>query len=824
MIARRPLLVGLALAWGLSGLTWWPLAAQTAAPPAAPAANVPPPAPDPAAKPPLAPATSVPAPVADPAAKPTPVDPPLAPATTSPATPAPVVAKPGGVDFTADQLDFDVDHRDMLVGKGHVIVKVRDITLTADEATFNTETYNVTAAGHVLIKRPNQSWSGDSIKGNLNEKSFSFGKYEAMVGRWQVWGREGVQNAQGELTLHHASLTACEDWRFTCSRFVYQPNGDYMAYNVLYKIYGVPVFYVPYVWGNTNRDDAPVSVEFGHESDWGFYLIVSKEFRLTPELTMRPELQYRTLRGFALADKAVYTTEHTKTKAMVFEMQDNKPQTDHQYKGRNYTYRFPSETGRYRAQVNSRANYFEQHLELRLKADYLSDADLMYELFRDEYDVNPQPVSLFDAAYGGDRYEVSLQARARLNEYETVVERLPELRLDMARQRLGDSGFFYQSASSLAYLQMVFPKYQEPRTDGLADARGYSTTRLDTAHFIYYPMELGWLNVVPRLGLRATYYEASSDTNITADQLGSTFSANARRTGPAYAAIPYSYTGNGGSQLRLAGEAGVELSFKSYRTWSHYQNRWLQLNGFRHVVEPYLNYTFIPEPTVSADKLYFFDHNDYLTRSDFVRLGARQRFETRRNDQIYTFARLENYTDFYVQPINGQQNLGDFGTLAEFDPHPSWSVWIKSLMNMSEPDFNALELGTTVGPQTGLHASISYLLRNTYRTREGYSMGSDLTQILSTNPLPTSFLASRTVALTLYYPLNKHLRTQATWVYDLQLNKLAYSQYEILREFGCWWLALRATESGGNFGVSLVWHLKGVDSFEDKPTVATTAN
>src|SRR5690606_34493532 len=100
---------------------------------------------------------------------------------------------------------------------------------------------------------------------------------------------------------------------------------------------------------------------------------------------------------------------------------------------------------RYRVYGEHRGDWQDDTLTLRLRGEHTSDPDLIFEYFRDEYRANPQTASIADAAWVDDRYELSLSGRARLNDFETAVERLPELRLYMPRQGLFGTGLEYES-------------------------------------------------------------------------------------------------------------------------------------------------------------------------------------------------------------------------------------------------------------------------------------------------------------------------------------------------------------------------------------------
>lgn len=66
------------------------------------------------------------------------------------------------------------------------------------------------------------------------------------------------------------------------------------------------------------------------------------------------------------------------------------------------------------------------------------------------------------------------------------------------------------------------------------------------------------------------------------------------------------------------GEIGVEASTKIYNSWQDVRSSFLALDGLRHVIRPYINYTLIPKPNVKRDHLYYFDDIDRIDEQHFI--------------------------------------------------------------------------------------------------------------------------------------------------------------------------------------------------------------
>ena len=116
----------------------------------------------------------------------------------------------------------------------------------------------------------------------------------------------------------------------------------------------------------------------------------------------------------------------------------------------------------------------------------------------------------------------------------------------------------------------------------------YAFFRLDTFHQLIFPHTyFGWLSLVPSVGFRATYY--STTGNFTEADVNNP--------------LPEGILVENGGRLRFAFNTDLEASFKLSKPYESVQQRWLGLDGLRHIIQPYADFSWVSQPTVPSSKI-----------------------------------------------------------------------------------------------------------------------------------------------------------------------------------------------------------------------------
>jgi hypothetical protein len=121
---------------------------------------------------------------------------------------------------------------------------------------------------------------------------------------------------------------------------------------------------------------------------------------------------------------------------------------------------------------------------------------------------------------------------------------------------------------------------------------------------------------------------------------------------------------------------GAEVSLKASRLWSGATNSLLALDGLRHLVEPSVNYVYVPSPNHRPPELPQFDYElqslrllpieytdynsiDSIDSQNVVRFGLRNKLQTKREGRLENLLNWDLYTDWRLNPRSGQDTFSD---------------------------------------------------------------------------------------------------------------------------------------------------------------------
>ncbi len=726
-----------------------------------------------------------------------------------------VWAQAPSTPLRSERLDVQADdvvvhpETGQLIGEGNVRIRHAGLKLEADRVELDRNTGEVAARGNVVFGHEGYEWQGDAITGNFQTKEFSFGEYRAVIGVWHVHGGTGAHHQDGSAELTDVQLTTCDrterpHYSISARRVVYHADGRFKATNACYRIGRVPVFYLPVIYGDTDAATGNIEIKPGYDSDWGPYVLLAREWRLADSTRTKFMLDLRSKNGVALGNRTRLEGERYSTDILVYGMEDHDPPETTP----DHNRRFRVEDDRYRIRaLHSQA--LTDDLSLRLRVDAMNDVDMLEDWFRRDYRHERQARSFADLTYEKERYAVSLRARPRLNDFYSVSEVLPELRLELPRQPLDMVGLYYQGGTRAGRYDMKWRDFDEARPNNLAPPHDYDSWRIDSLHMLYRPFSVGGMfEVVPRAGLRLTYYEKSSDRALEPDDLYNLMEADDSDDPYSRTAV-INYDDDGGARLRFAGEIGLEARTKLLRVWPDAKQPRLGIDGLRHVVVPYANYTYAPKPSEEREYLYFFDPVDRLLEQHFVRLGVDQRLQTRRSGKIHTLARLSTYADLHFAKERDYHHMGNVGARAELRPHRALELWSAQVGDLGASQLNRSEVGVALGDRERYRLLLSYLYRRRYEARATYSMGSSLDDFAGESTLlARRFEKSHYATVGLEYVFNPRLAGQVRFEYDIEESDLVRQLYELTRDLHCWVGALRIEEVSDDLRVMLLFYLK----------------
>jgi hypothetical protein len=264
---------------------------------------------------------------------------------------------------------------------------------------------------------------------------------------------------------------------------------------------------------------------------------------------------------------------------------------------------------------------------------------------------------------------------------------------------------------------------------------------------------------------------------------------------------------------------GMEVTFKASRVWPGATNRLLQIDGLRHIVEPSVNYVYVPAPNRRPPELPQFDYElpslrllpiefpdynaiDSIDSQNVLRLGLRNRLQTKREGQIENLLYWDLYTDWRLRPRTGQTTFADAFSDLIFRPRS----WI-TLESQTRYDINGgvLRLAThnlTLQPYNWWSWGIGH-----WYVRDDFSGSPDA--LGQGNNLFSSIMFMR---------LNENWAFRAAHYFEARDGTLEEQAYTVYRDLRSWTagftLRLRDNRNGSDdFTVAFTFSLKAVPKF-----------
>lgn len=566
----------------------------------------------------------------------------------SPAAPAARIAEELAIEATARSLEFD-RRAGRIVGEGDVVIVYGDLRLTADRATVDTNTGECVAEGTVKLTRGDEVWQGDRIVYNFRTGEVETGAYSAFQDPWYIRGGTLRQTTPEVWRAYDAAITTCDlphpHYHLRAGEVDVYPGDKFVARNVRFVVGDRAIFWLPVVRRSLRDERSGFEIVPGYSSRFGPFLLTAYNFMVGDGNQATVHLDHREKRGFGTGADLKYGTADGGGMITGYYASDDDP-VDDDDEGEDIT------RDRYRLRLDHRQTFADTTSGF-VTLNKLSDPDVLEDFFEREFRYNVQPDSRANVTHSGQSYTLTALARPKLNEFYTVVERLPEVSLDLRRMRIGETPFYYDSESSAGWLRRDF-------ADGIGE-EDYDSARVDSAHEFSYPRKyMGWLSVVPSVRLRGTYYENSlerREIEVPVDPLDP--------GDPAFIDMPDAeafrtrvVTEEGDAATRWLVSPRLRTFFKMFRVWETDNTAW-DLDGLRHVVEPSADYFYTEEPNVTPEELPQFDNIDLLDEENFIRLGLRNKLQTRRRETSHDLVDFFVGSDLRVDPREDEESFGD---------------------------------------------------------------------------------------------------------------------------------------------------------------------
>jgi len=683
---------------------------------------------------------------------------------------------------------------------GNVAIHTGDADIYADSVRYDPKTHDVLAEGNVRIYRTTGTFVGDRAIYNTETKAIQAVEMKTDKQPYFVAGAKvttisdsAFMVSKGVFTTHDSDHP---DFRLV-ARTMRIYEGDRVIFsNVTFYVRNVAIFWWPYMYQSLD-DSFSYMISPAYLSSWGPSILGRVTMPLTEDIKALFRLDYRYRRGVAFGfepDIRFGADKQSWARVRTYFLKDENPDIN-----RTSLARPDISEGRYRVSLQSRTKFAEDIYGIA-NITKLSDEFVLQDFFQGEFRLDPQPDNIVAVTKTNPNYTLTALGRFQANEFFETTERLPEVALDVKRLPIFGGPIFYEGETSIAELHRNFP-------DGSL-SHDYSTLRIDSFHQFTFPTTFfGWLSVVPRVGFRATYYDktrdvAKTDIEPSTNPFIPDF-LNIKTEDPVYFA---------GNKLRTVFNGGVESSFKITKTWDGAQSNALGLDGLKHVIQPFTNFSVVSTSASDPASILQFDRyqpSTQLRPIDFPqfttidsidnwtiwRIGVRNRLLTRRDDATVSWMDIETYMDVnFDNPFDKTQYSNLFNRL-NFTPVPWMAFGVSSQVPVFEKGFTEVNTNISVQPIPNLQVSFGH-------------------RYLNSAPF---FDNSSLYVIGGYYRIDDNWGVGFSEQYEGTTGVFEQQRYSIYRDLTSWVASVGAIirDNGGvkEYGVLLTFTLKALPKF-----------
>jgi len=696
----------------------------------------------------------------------------------------------------------DTNYQDGLAtAHGNVAIHAGDSDIYADSAQYNPKTREVLAEGHVRIYRATGLFVGERAIYNIDTKQIKAVEMRTDKNPYLVGGESVTTISEGAFLVSKGTFTTHDssnpDFRLQAKTLrIYE--GDRVIFeNVTFYVKKVPIFWWPYLYQSLD-DSFSYMVSPAYLSSWGPSVLSRVSMPITDNIKMQIRLDYRSRRGVAVGfepDMRYGKDKKSWARMRTYFLRDENPDIN-----RTSEIRTGVPEDRYRVSLQNRTEFTEDIYGI-VDVTKLSDEFLLQDFYPGEFQINPKPDNVVALTRSRPTYTLTAISRFQANDFFEATERLPEVVLDVPRIPLFGGPIFYEGETGIADLHRSF--------ESGSVNHDYGTVRFDSFHQFLYPNTyFGWLSIVPRVGFRGTYYGETRDfgkTLLTPGD-GNPFIPDFLRvdlTQPLQ---------EGGDTFRTVVNAGAEASFKLSRVWENAQSTALGLDGLRHVIQPFANFSWVSssdsnpvtilqfdrfEPSTQLHPIDFpqFTSIDSIDNWTILRLGVRNRLQTRRDDLTVSWMDVETYIDVnFDNPFDKTQYSNLFNKI-NFTPVPWASFGIAAQVPVFEKGFTEVNTNVSIQPIANLQINFGH-------------------RYLNQNPF---FENSSLYVLSGYYRINDNWGIGIQEQYEGTSGILEQQRYSIYRDLTSWVASVGAIirDNGGvkEYGVLLTFTLKALPKF-----------
>jgi lipopolysaccharide assembly outer membrane protein LptD (OstA) len=588
-----------------------------------------------------------------------------------------------------------------MTGTGGVMVRYGETVLTADTVSVDQATGDTLAEGRVRIQHQGQIWVGDKIRYNFFTRQMRSESFRTGASPLFASGRELQGDTTNQVYEARAAAITTDDYEEPFLKVKAQslrviPGDRITAKHATLYMGKVPVFYWPYYSRKIGQRQNQFLFLPGSSSADGVFLLTGYHWYLSEELDLVLHTDYRSKRGPGVGPELNFDYGRWGQGGVgYYYAYDRDPGQDASGEDIDRN----RQTFQLDYLANPGTNFF-----VKGKFSYESDPLFRQDFFESAFQDDPQPITFGQVRQHWNDMTLDAYVQPRVNDFYETVERLPDVRLSVLPAHVASLPFVYESQSSFGHYQRLFAQ-----TNSMSSF-DFEGGRADTFHQLSLPFNVfGWLNIAPRVGGRVTYYtETVSDLAATEGGTRSVFNT------------------------------GVAVSTKASRAWPGVRNKTFDIEGVRHIIQPQINYAYVPTPDQLPSELPQFDSElqsffplpidypefnsiDAIDAQNVVRLGLRNKLDTHRATGLDQVVGWDVFIDWRLQPEDNQGRFSNLYSDLILRPRSWLNLQSQFQLDVETGQFEQALNGITLSPGNRWSVGLSQ-----WYLREGYWGGTSV--------------------------------------------------------------------------------------------------
>lgn len=668
------------------------------------------------------------------------------------------------IEINGDTVQYSAQSSEM-TAKGNVVVVYKDTILTCDSVSVNTQTKDCVADGSVQIKMKGDEMviKAAAVLYNFDTKKGTFVSSKLHSDIMYAGSAQMKRESVNHFVMDRAYFSTCSfdhpHYRGYAGKMDMYPGDRMIARDFRMQVQDKTLLRIPKYLHWLDRNRPRVSVTPGYSKEWGMFTLTSWKYYFNEYIKGWINIDYRDRKNLAWGPEVDYKTKSFGKGAFNwYYMNERNLLVKSTFVQKFIDPRVTTERERFRVWWRHKWDP-DEDTQVYWQYDKKHEPDIMKDYFKNEYVKNLDNDTYLLAARNIGVSNLSFYTRARVNQYESALEKLPEIAFTTPENQVGGSPVYFLNTSTFSNLNQ---KYAVPR-----DELDESVTRFDTTNQFSLPSKVFVFEFKPFVSSRQTYYNRGLN-------------------------------GDERNFIRTAFSPGGSLSTKFFRIFEVNTDKLgLNINRLRHVVTPTASYTYIHKPTVGPGKLLPLDSVDSVNVSNAVSLELTNKLQTKRinrkggKPESVDLAIFRVSAPYTYHPKGTGSTFGDLRYELELLPYKWLSFDVDAVYGHQRPYgdnqyFKTVDLDMFVQPSRYTKIGVG----QRYQRKDYKEFTGEITQRI--NPKWKIGVLER-------YEFSRVTKVQG----------LSEQEYRIIRDLHCWeWDFTYQVKRGQGEAIWMIFHLK----------------